>query len=239
MTVLIFAYMSKTETIAERQGRARPSATFTEAARRLQIVQATITTIAEVGYRRASYAQIAKRAGLSSTGLISYHFASKAELLDQVIGEVVAAGQGFMLPRIEAAAPGRGRLRAYITSNLEFMAAHPAHMRAAAEILNALPREPGGQAAPYAPRHARGLAQLEGYLREGQRNGQFRRFSVAVMALAIRAAIDAVAYRLADEPDLDLAAYARELAAMFDQATTARPAGGARQADVQPRSGKD
>src|ERR1700745_2614219 len=71
-------------------------------------------------------------AGLSSTGLISYHFASKAELLDQVIAEVVAAGQGFMLPRIEAAAPGRGRLRAYITSNLEFMAAHPAHMRAAA-----------------------------------------------------------------------------------------------------------
>lgn len=141
-----------------------------------------------------------------------------------------------MLPRIEAAAPGRDRLRAYITSNLEFMAAYPAHMRAAAEILNALPREPGGQAAPYAPRHARGLAQLEGYLREGQRNGQLRRFSVAVMALAIRAAIDAVAYQLTDEPDLDLAGYGRELAAMFDHATTARPADGARRPSAQPRS---
>jgi TetR/AcrR family fatty acid metabolism transcriptional regulator len=227
MVALVFAYMSKSEALAGRQHPARLSATFTEAARRAQIVQATITTIAQVGYQRASYAQIARRAGLSSTGLISYHFASKAELLDQVIAEVVAAGQGFMLPRIEAAAPGRGRLRAYITSNLEFMAAHPAHMRAAAEILNALPREPGGQAAPYAQRHARGLAQLEGYLREGQRNGQLRQFSVSVMALAIRAAIDAVAYRLADEPDLDLTGYGRELASLFDQATTTRPAAGA------------
>ena len=228
--------MSKGETLAGWQSRARPSTTFTEAARRAQIVQAAIMTIAQVGYRRASYAQIAKRAGLSSTGLISYHFASKAELLNQVIAEVVAAGQGFMLPRIEAAAPGRDRLRAYITSNLEFMAAHPAHMRAAAEILNALPREPGGQAAPYAPRHARGLAQLEGYLREGQRNGQLRRFSVAVMALAIRAAIDAVAYQLADEPDLDLPGYGRELAALFDHATTARPADGTRRPGAPLRS---
>ena len=65
-----------------------------------------------------------------------------------------------------------------------------------------------------------------------------RPLSVAVMALAIRAAIDAVAYRLADEPDLDLAAYARELATMFDQATAAWPAG-ARQADVQPESRRD
>jgi hypothetical protein len=76
-----------------------------------------------------------------------------------------------------------------------------------AEILSALPHEPGGQAAPYAPRHARGLARFEGYLRGGQRKGQLRRFSVGVTAMAIRAASDAVAYRLTDEPDLDLAGF--------------------------------
>jgi AcrR family transcriptional regulator len=205
--------MSKSarEMLTEPKGGGRPAPTFTEAARRTQIVQATITTIAEVGYPRASYAQIAKRAGLSSTGLISYHFASKAEPIDEA----------FMLPRIEAAAPGRDRLRAYLASNLEFMAAHRAYMRAVVEVLNALPREAGGHAAPYAPLHARGLAQLEGFLREGQRTGQLRRFSVRIMALTIRGAIDAVAYRLTDEPDLDLAACARELATLFDRATTA------------------
>jgi TetR/AcrR family transcriptional regulator, fatty acid metabolism regulator protein len=218
--------MSNREGGKDTHHPARRSATFTEVARRAQIVEATIATIAEAGYQHASYAQIAKRAGLSSTGLISYHFASKAELIGEVVREIVAAGQGFMLPRIESAAPGSDRLRAYIRSNLEFMATHPEHMRAVADILGASRREPGGPPAPYAPLHAQGLAQLEGYLREGQRNRQFRRFSPAVMALAIRAAIDEVAYRLAGEPDLDLTAYGRELAALFDHATAAEPAPG-------------
>lgn len=199
------------------------SRTFTDIARRAQIVEAAIATIAEDGYQHASYAQIAKRAGLSSTGLISYHFASKAELIGEVVAQVVMAGQGFMLPRINAAAPGSDRLRAYITSNLEFMAAFPAHMQAVAGILSALRRQPGGQPAPYASLHAQGLVQLEEFLREGQRNGQFRRFAPAVMALAIRAAIDEVAYRMAGERDLDLAAYGRELAALFGHATAAGP----------------
>ena len=231
--MLILAQMSKGESSRASRGPERRSATFTETARRAQIVQATIATIAEIGFRRASYAQIAARAGLSSTGLISYHFASKAELIDDVVAEVVAAGQGFMVPRIEAAAAGRARLRAYITSNLEFMALHPGHVRAVAEIQNALPRQPGGQTEPYAPRHARGLAQLEGYLREGQRVGQLRRFSVVVMALAIRAAIDAVAYRLGDEPELDPVAYGRELATLFDRATAAKPVGAANRSSVK------
>ena len=65
--------------------------TFIETARRAQIVQAAIDTIADLGYANASYAQIAKRAGLSSTGLISYHFHSKDDLIEQVIAELVAA----------------------------------------------------------------------------------------------------------------------------------------------------
>jgi AcrR family transcriptional regulator len=46
-----------------------PGRTVTETARRAQIVRAAIDTIAQLGYRNASFAQIARRAGLSSTGL--------------------------------------------------------------------------------------------------------------------------------------------------------------------------
>lgn len=187
-------------------------------------MQAAIQTIAEVGYQRASYMQIAQRAGLSSTGLISYHFTSKDDLINQVVATVVADGQAFMLPRIEAASPGSDRLRAYIESNLQFMGTHRSHMIAVAEILSAPPRSRDGQVAPYALHHERGLAQLESYLREGQRIGLMRRFSVTVMSTVIRAAIDTAAYRLVVEPDLDLARYARELADLFDQATAAEPA---------------
>jgi TetR/AcrR family fatty acid metabolism transcriptional regulator len=195
--------------------------TFTETARRAQIVQATIETIAELGFAQASYTQIARRAGLSSNGLISYHFAGKDDLIEQVVAEVVAAGQAFMVPRVEAAAGARARLRAYIESNLEFMATHRAHMSAVVEIFNALPREREGQAAPYAARHEAGIAQLAGYLDEGRRSGELRVFSTRVMAVTIRAAIDAVGFHLSADPELDLAEYARELADLFDRATRA------------------
>jgi AcrR family transcriptional regulator len=193
--------------------------TFTETARRAQIVAATIATIADVGYAQASFAQIARRAGLSSTGLISYHFASKDELIEQVVDEVVTAGQAFMSPRIEAAVGPRAKLRAYLESNIDFMASHRAHIVAVAEIFSALPRERGGQPAPYAAWHERGITQLQELLRQGQRAGEFGRFATRVMAVTIRAAIDAVGYQLAADPDLDLRANARELAALFDRAT--------------------
>ena len=43
----------------------------TATARRTQIVQAAIETLAEVGFDRASFAEITRRAGLSSQRLIS------------------------------------------------------------------------------------------------------------------------------------------------------------------------
>jgi AcrR family transcriptional regulator len=62
---------------SERARRER-GRTFTEEARRTQIVTAAIETIAELGYAQTSFTQIAKRAGLSGTSLISYHFTGKA-----------------------------------------------------------------------------------------------------------------------------------------------------------------
>ncbi len=197
--------------------------TFIETARRAQIVQAAIDTIADLGYANASYAQIAKRAGLSSTGLISYHFHSKDELIEQVVAEVVAAGQAYQTPHVDAADGAREKLRAYIESNIEFMATHPAHITAVAYVLAALPRERSGQPAPYADLHERGIALLERFMRQGQRSRELRRFNTRVMALAIRAAIDAVAYEIATGPELDLSITARELGQLFNHAMRSGP----------------
>jgi AcrR family transcriptional regulator len=227
--MLKFAHASKLGFAAmTRAERAQDAArgeerTFTETARRAQIVQAAIETIADLGYANASYAQIAKRAGLSSTGLISYHFDSKDELIEQVVAEVVAAGHAYQTPRVEAAEGARGKLRAYIESNIEFMATHTAHITAVAYVLAALPRERSGQPAPYADLHERGIAQLEHYMREGQRSHELRQFDVRVMALAIRAAIDAIAYEIATGPELDLRVTGPELGHLFDHAMRRGP----------------
>src|SRR6266702_3718374 len=143
----------------------RTEPTFTETARRAQMVQAAIDTIAEVGFARASLARISERIGISK-GLIGYHFAGKDELIREAVSEIIEQGKAYMIPRILAERSGPGMLRAYIQSNLGFMREH--------------------------------------------RN---------YMAIAIRAAIDAAARRLAQDPDFDIGNYAKEIASIFDLAT--------------------
>jgi len=57
---------------------------------------------------------LAKRAGLSSTGLISYHFASKADLIGEVVTTVLADLGAFMAVQMEAAGDATAALRACI-----------------------------------------------------------------------------------------------------------------------------
>jgi AcrR family transcriptional regulator len=76
--------------------------TFTEHARRAQIVACAIEVLAETGYAQTSFARVAERANISKS-VISYHFGSKDELLEEVVRSVYADGARYMLPRIEAA----------------------------------------------------------------------------------------------------------------------------------------
>ena len=193
--------------------------TFIETARRNQIVAAAIDTIAEVGYARASLARIAARAGISP-GLISYHFAGKDDLIEQVVHDVQAEGVAYMQPRIRAETTGPGMLRAYIESNLAFMRDHRSHMAAILEIArNAITAD--GHRRFYRDGEVGRAERLLGELLDRfQAAGQLRPdFDPTVMAVTIRAAIDAVPPRLVFEPDLDIDHYAAEIATTFHLAT--------------------
>jgi AcrR family transcriptional regulator len=192
--------------------------TFIEAARRAQIVAAAIETIAELGYAQASLARIAERAGISK-GVISYHFASKDDLIREVTSDVLAKGEAYMVPRIVAETSGTGILRVYIESNLAFMRDHRSHLVAFLDIFcNA--RDDEGR--PLVEEKALDymVTSLEQVLAHFQSLGEFRRdFDPHAMAMAIRGAIDQVPPQLTRHPDLDIDAYAAELAALFDRAT--------------------
>jgi AcrR family transcriptional regulator len=193
--------------------------TFIETARRTQIVAAAIDTIAEVGYARASLARIAARVGISK-GVISYHFAGKDDLIKHVVLEVVEQGKTFMRPRISAQSTGAGTLRAYIESNLAFMREHRNHLIAIVEIArNGVSVD--GQQRFYGDADIDAAAGvLEALLARFQAVGEFRRdFDPRAMAIAIRAAIDAVPPRLAFDRQLDIDTYAAEIATLFHLAT--------------------
>lgn len=192
--------------------------TFTEAARRAQIVAAAIDTIAESGYAQASLARIASRIGVSK-GVIAYHFNGKQELISEVIAEVTAKGAAYIRSRVTAESTGAGKLRALIESNLAFMAGHRNHLIALVEIAaNARNSDSSGPAVGAVVQA--GVAAVRDLLAWFQGQGEFRAdFDPQVMAMAIRAAIDAAPPRLARDPGFDVGHYGRELANLFDAAT--------------------
>jgi TetR/AcrR family transcriptional regulator, fatty acid metabolism regulator protein len=195
-----------------------PGRTFTETARRAQIIAAAIDTIAELGYGQASLARIAETAG-TSKGVIIYHFGGKDELIRELAAEVVARGVAYMEPRIDAAPDGAGKLRAYIESNLAFMGENRNHMIAIVEIVLNARAADGSRLYDPSVQDA-GVAALQQVLAYFQGTGEFRAgFDPHVMATAIRAAINAVPAQLAGDPDLDVGHHARELADLFHLAT--------------------
>ncbi|GLZ77842.1 TetR family transcriptional regulator [Actinorhabdospora filicis] len=184
-------------------------------ARRDEIIAATLTVLARDGYAGTSFKRIVDEAGLSSTRLISYHFDGKEELLLAVLRTVAERGAEAMRAAMAIEHTMAGRLAAYIRANLEFLGGDPVYAPALAEIihnLRAWRSEPGGDADI-------AVEQLAGLLRVGQTTREFGDFDPVVMAVAIRASIDAVALRLAARPGLDLAHHIDELLAIYRAAT--------------------
>jgi AcrR family transcriptional regulator len=193
-----------------------PQRTFIESARRAQIAAAAIDTIAEVGYAAASFARIAERLGISR-GLISYHFAGKDDLMKEVVHEAAEQAIAYIRPRVLAESTGPAMLRAYIESNLAFMRDHRNNVIAMIEISRSAEgrRIHSGDTAVL-----NAVGALEHVLSGLQTAGQFRPdFNPHVMAIAIRAAIEAASPRMAVDPVFDIDNYLCEIITIFDLAT--------------------
>lgn len=112
--------------------------------RRTQIIEAAIGQLAEHGDSGATFARIVEAGGLSSPGLISYHFADRGELLESVylyVGELRRAANDRALAGITDPV---GRLRAALRADIEFFAARPELFAAVVEAFHGL-RDPAGR----------------------------------------------------------------------------------------------
>jgi AcrR family transcriptional regulator len=197
-----------------RRQRARPS--LTEQARRAQIIAAAIATIAELGYARASFAQIAKRAGLSSTGLISYHFKTKKDLDWEIVKDIYARLTHHMSVAMSGAADPQAALVAYIEGLIGFMKTEPFALQAMVGIVM------HGGVDYNADSERESVSGIADILRWGQAEGVFRAFDVQVMATTIQRSLDGIPLAQSTNPDLDLDTYARELVELFTLATQKR-----------------
>lgn len=185
---------------------------FIEAARRKQIIDAAISVLAHQGYAKASLSRIAGEAGISKS-IISYHFASKDELFEQVFLTVAERAGEAITPHMEVARTPAESVAAYIGHQIGYMSAHREELIA----IGVLAVNHGGPEGPdYIARMGREEQDLlEALFKEGQRSGQFRAFDTGFMATTLSKAIEGVLEQWTWKPETDLDACAEELVALF------------------------
>ncbi|WP_414942876.1 TetR/AcrR family transcriptional regulator [Amycolatopsis sp. cmx-11-51] len=193
--------------------------TFVDQARRNQLVDCAIEAIAQVGLARASLTEIGKRAGLSKAAVF-YHFSGRDELVGEVVVTVLRRGAEYMAARMPERPTPPEELRAYIEANVGYVAEHRDDVKVLVAIAVGFTDENGeSKLRSDASVYEASLAPLRDILSRGQADGYFGEFDTRTTAMTIRAAIDAIGPQLTAVPGLDLAAYARDLVALFERAT--------------------
>jgi TetR/AcrR family transcriptional repressor of bet genes len=181
-------------------------------------MEAAIQTLDEIGYVKASLAQIASRAGIS-TALISYHFADKNDLMNHLLMKLIERSTAYILEKVHQESTPQEKLSTFIVASLAYQGTHPAHNTALLEIIfNA--RTPDNT-----PYYKLGddedepiLQELEQILRNGQEQGTFGAFDVHVMSSMIQGAIGEYMPISAVTRKVDLETYSSQLVKIVNKA---------------------
>jgi TetR/AcrR family transcriptional regulator, fatty acid metabolism regulator protein len=200
--------------------------TFTERARRDQIVTAAVRVLANAGYANASIAKIADEIGVAKS-VVLYHFTTKDDIIEAVVASVFGTAAGRIVPAVTSATSAPERLAAYIRANVAFIDEHREAAAAMLEILTGYRSAAGlrlDQAAAAAPPAAPELVALdpESIFTDGVASGEFRSLSPRFMKNALRAALDGAVWELARDPDYDVLGYGEELVTTFELASRSR-----------------
>lgn len=203
-------------------------ATFTETARRAQIVECAIETIAELGYGRASVRRIADRVGVAMS-VVLYHFGNKDDLVAAIVAELYRSLIEIMRPVVEAETTAGGRLAAHIRAHVGYIATHRSHQLALTEIASNHRSRSGKRLNEMTPdldsSQLADLAalDLEAIFRSGVDTGEFRALSPDSLARAVRGAIGSALLTSTTDPDFDVLSYGEDLVTAFRLATGKGP----------------
>lgn len=206
--------------------RSERAKTFTEQARRRQIIDAATEVIAESGYAQTSLARIAAHIGVAKS-VVLYHFTTKAEVIEAVFVDIFERGAAVIVPAVVAETSASAKLAAYIRANIAFIAANRSTAVAMLELMAGFRDENGlrlDQAAAKAVHDHPPVGDLaaldpQTIFDEGLNSGEFRELSPVFMKHALRGALDSAAAEYARDPDYDVVGYGEQVVALFERAT--------------------
>jgi TetR/AcrR family transcriptional regulator, fatty acid metabolism regulator protein len=190
--------------------------TFTQRKRRDQLVHCAIDAIVALGFQGASVAEVARRAGVSK-GVVTYHFAAKDDLIFAAVAEIFDSVKEFLETRLRSTSPKRF-VADYINAWVAYYRTQTRYIVAIREIWANFRDDNGNQ--HFGPQAVSGeLAVVQQVFEYGQADGSLGQFDARVMAVTIKASLDALLNQFATDPELDLEAYGAELVTMFERAT--------------------
>ena len=182
--------------------------TFTETARRAQILQAAIATINQLGYHRASLAEIADHAGVAKSAIV-YYFGSKENLLMQVLDDTFTALGTAVEAAVSEESTPHGRLRAYAESYLSHVDTHRAEVAAAVTIV--LSHRASDGTPLYLTVSEDDTALLRSILDTGMESGHFRRMPLADAVHIAESLLDLAITTVQRDLAADLSTLAQEI----------------------------
>ncbi|CDQ41320.1 TetR/AcrR family transcriptional regulator [Virgibacillus salexigens] len=178
--------------------------------RREQIITAAIEVLEEIGYIHISLAKIAKKAKIS-TGLISYHFSGKEDVMNQTLYYLIQKEWQFINEKVQEKKAPLDRLYMFIEASLLYQKTHRTNQIALIEIIFHARSE---DHIPYYLIEGNEeddlLRQLlKAILLQGQESKVFASFHIDAVTTIIQGAISE--YMFSTETKLDADRYASEL----------------------------
>ncbi|MGH3727060.1 MAG: TetR/AcrR family transcriptional regulator [Mycobacterium sp.] len=206
--------------------RSEETLTFTERARRAQIVAGAIEVLSAAGYPQTSLAKIAEYVGVAKSAVL-YHFTSKTDVIESVMVDVFTRAATVIVPAVQAESTATGRLTAYIRANIEFVVRNRVSAIALLEIITGYRSQDGLRfdqaAAGTAPPAEFSAMDPESIFAEGIATGEFRPVSAQFMKNALRAALDGAVWELGRDPAYDATGYGEQLVDVFTRAIGGAP----------------
>lgn len=185
--------------------------TFAERARREQLISVTIALIAENGAARTSLQNIADAASITKAAVL-YHYPTKKDVI-RAAYEVVRTGLiDHMRARIETAPTAGAAIKAYLTSQLDYLAEHPQYVRVMAESFT----DPDVGITEHADTQAR-WRPLADLITQAQTAGEYAAAVDAdAHAMMFGGAVDALVAETLTNPDFSLLEGAGALLGLVD-----------------------
>jgi AcrR family transcriptional regulator len=196
--------------------RAQKKPSLIEEVRRRQIVDTAIRTIASRGFAHTTLNDIAEEAGVS-TGVITYHFRNKDDLIEESIKKLFQAPNDYVIGRVNEQVSFADKLRAYIDATIRFMVDNRDHSVALIYSFSSISSQEERQRI-IARHHAKIRKFLAKILQGGQDAGEFGKFDAAILSQIIFGALEGLVTQWVLDPGaMDLDKSSRQLVQMVER----------------------